>query len=70
MDPDLGILDGGDLLVEGDTITAIGRDLDAGDAVVVDAAGTILAPGFVDTHRHAWQAQLRRIMPDVDDLGG
>ncbi|MFE2136415.1 amidohydrolase family protein, partial [Streptomyces sp. NPDC059466] len=34
------------------------------------ATGAILAPGFVDTHRHAWEAQLRRIMPDVDDLGG
>ncbi|WP_407111165.1 amidohydrolase family protein [Streptomyces sp. DSM 116494] len=70
MDPDLGVIDGGDLLVEGDTIAAVGRDLDAGDAVVVDATGTILTPGFVDTHRHAWEAQLRRIMPDVDDLGG
>ncbi|WP_405574650.1 amidohydrolase family protein [Streptomyces sp. NBC_01167] len=70
MDPDLGIVDGGDVLVVGDTITAVGRDLDAGDAVVVDAAGTVLTPGFVDTHRHAWQAQLRRIMPDVDDLAG
>ncbi|MEU9431536.1 amidohydrolase family protein [Streptomyces sp. NPDC048252] len=70
MDPDLGVVDGGDLLVEGDTITAVGRDLAAGDAVVVDAAGTLLTPGFVDTHRHAWEAQLRRIMPDVDDLGG
>ncbi|MGW0943526.1 amidohydrolase family protein [Streptomyces sp. NPDC002623] len=70
MDPALGVIDGGDLLVEGDTITAVGRDLDAGDAVVVDATGAILAPGFVDTHRHAWEAQLRRIMPDVDDLGG
>ncbi|MFI8091487.1 amidohydrolase family protein [Streptomyces sp. NPDC086080] len=70
MDPDLGVIDGGDLLVEGDTITAVGRDLDAGDAVVVDTTGTILTPGFVDTHRHAWEAQLRRIMPDVDDLGG
>jgi cytosine/adenosine deaminase-related metal-dependent hydrolase len=70
MDPDLGVIDRGDLLVEGDTITAVGRDLSAGDAVVVDAAGTILTPGFVDTHRHAWEAQLRRIMPDVDDLGG
>lgn len=70
MDSDLGVVDGGDLLVEGDTITAVGRDLDAGDAVVVDATGTILTPGFVDTHRHAWEAQLRRIMPDVDDLGG
>ncbi|MEU9469400.1 amidohydrolase family protein [Streptomyces avermitilis] len=70
MDPDLGVIDRGDLLVEGDTITAVGSDLSAGDAVVVDATGTILAPGFVDTHRHAWEAQLRRIMPDVDDLGG
>ncbi|MFE4644696.1 amidohydrolase family protein [Streptomyces sp. NPDC056730] len=70
MDRDLGVIDGGDLLIEGDTITGVGRDLDAGDAVVVDAGGTVLTPGFVDTHRHAWEAQLRRIMPDVDDLGG
>ncbi|SER10921.1 Amidohydrolase family protein [Streptomyces sp. yr375] len=70
MDPCLGILRGSDLLVEGDTIAAIGPDLAADGAVVVDAAGTILAPGLVDTHRHAWEAQLRRIMPDVDDLGG
>ncbi|MFB7500768.1 amidohydrolase family protein [Streptomyces sp. NPDC056161] len=70
MDPGLGVVDGGDLLVEGDTITAVGPHLDAADAVVVDATGTILTPGFVDTHRHAWEAQLRRIMPDVDDLGG
>lgn len=70
MDPDLGVIDRGDLLVEGDTITAVGRDLAAGDAVVVDATSTILGPGFVDTHRHAWETQLRRIMPDVDDLGG
>lgn len=60
----------GDLLVEGDTIAAIGPGLSAEGAVVVDASGTILAPGLVDTHRHAWEAQLRRIMPDVDDLGG
>ncbi|WP_327328109.1 amidohydrolase family protein [Streptomyces sp. NBC_01210] len=70
MNRDLGVIDCGDLLVEGDTITAVGPDLSAGDAVVVDATGTIITPGFVDTHRHAWEAQLRRIMPDVDDLGG
>ncbi|MEZ3177628.1 amidohydrolase family protein [Streptomyces pimonensis] len=69
MDPALGVLPDADLLVEGDTITAVGPNLDAGDAVVVDVAGTVLSPGFVDTHRHAWETQLRRIMPDVDDLG-
>ncbi|WP_354644393.1 amidohydrolase family protein [Kitasatospora camelliae] len=74
MDPALGTLPTGDLLVSGDTITAVGPDLRARgaatDAVVVDASGTVLTPGFVDTHRHAWQGQLRRIIPDVDDLAG
>ncbi|MGW9479854.1 amidohydrolase family protein [Saccharomonospora azurea] len=69
MDPALGVLHDADLLVDGDTITAIGPNIDPGDAVVVDASGSVLSPGFVDTHRHAWEAQLRRIMPDVDDLG-
>ncbi|MGF1425855.1 amidohydrolase family protein [Kitasatospora sp. LaBMicrA B282] len=69
MDPDSGVLHGADLLVEGDTILAVGPGLSREGAVVVDATGTILAPGFVDTHRHAWETQLRRIMPDVDDLG-
>ena len=69
MDPAHGVLHGADLLVEGDTIAAIGPGLSRHGAVVVDATHTILAPGFVDTHRHAWETQLRRIMPDVDDLG-
>lgn len=69
MDPDRGVLHNADLLVEGETITAIGSGLIRDGAVVVDATGTILTPGFVDTHRHAWETQLRRIMPDVDDLG-
>ncbi|MFJ8135027.1 amidohydrolase family protein [Streptomyces sp. NPDC096013] len=69
MDRQLGTVHG-DLLVEGDTIAAIGPNLTADGAVVVDASGALLAPGLVDTHRHAWETQLRRIMPDVDDLGG
>jgi hypothetical protein len=72
MDPDLGILARGDVLVRGATIAAVAADLSAAarDAVVVDATGMIICPGLVDTHRHSWQAALRRIMPDVDDLGG
>ncbi|WP_314614281.1 hypothetical protein [Streptomyces stackebrandtii] len=74
MDPASGVLDKGDVLIEGDRIAAVGADLGAqgaeSGAVVIDATGCIVAPGFVDTHRHAWEAQLRRIMPDVDDLAG
>ncbi|MEU0132582.1 amidohydrolase family protein [Streptomyces sp. NPDC006296] len=69
MDPRTGVLHDADLLVEGDEITAIGPGLCRDGAVVVDVTGMILSPGFVDTHRHAWETQLRRIMPDVDDLG-
>ncbi|MEU8241141.1 amidohydrolase family protein [Actinoplanes missouriensis] len=70
MDAVLGILPAGDVLIEGNTIAAVGTGLDAGDAIVIDVSGAILTPGFVDTHRHAWEAQLRRLMPDVDDLAG
>ncbi|MFE9247305.1 Atu4866 domain-containing protein [Nocardiopsis sp. NPDC006938] len=70
MDPEIGTLERADVLVEGDSIAQVGAVPQAGDAVVIDATGTIITPGFVDTHRHAWQSQLRRIMPDVDDLVG
>lgn len=70
MDPTLGILDAGDVLVRGARIVEVGRHLPDAGAVVVDATGSIVAPGMVDTHRHAWQAQMRRTIPDVDDLGG
>jgi cytosine/adenosine deaminase-related metal-dependent hydrolase len=32
---------------------------------VVDATGMLVLPGFVDTHRHTWQAGLRAMGPDI-----
>ncbi|MFC0531094.1 amidohydrolase family protein [Phytohabitans kaempferiae] len=73
MDPAIGDLDRGDVLVREDRIVAVGPDLrshpEAAGAAVIDTTGRIVSPGFVDTHRHAWQAQLRRSIPDVNDLG-
>ncbi len=65
MDPSVGDLTPGDVLIEGETITAVGRDLDAVDAGVIDATGMIVMPGFVDTHRHIWEGLLRNIGTDV-----
>ncbi len=49
-----------DVLVVDGRIAAIGPSLSA-DAEVLDVAGQIVMPGFVDGHRHAWQTQLRGI---------
>lgn len=65
LDPALGDFVTGDVLVDGARIAAVGPKIDAGaDTAVIDAHGMIVAPGFVDTHRHLWQGQLRNILPD------
>jgi 5-methylthioadenosine/S-adenosylhomocysteine deaminase len=54
----------GDVLVEGKTIKAIGRNLQAGNATEIDASGKVVMPGFIDTHHHqAWTA-IRSAIPD------
>jgi len=43
-----------DLLVENGSIVAVGDAPDAGaDATVIDAAGRVVSPGFIDLHTHA-----------------
>jgi 5-methylthioadenosine/S-adenosylhomocysteine deaminase len=69
MDPELGDVFAGDVLIEDDRIAAVGRSLEAGDAEVIDAADCIVIPGFVDSHRHTWETVIRGIAPDVS-LGG
>lgn len=57
--PDTDILIGSD-----GTIEAIGPDLSAADAEIIDVSGRIVLPGFVDTHRHTWQAFVRNVASD------
>jgi cytosine/adenosine deaminase-related metal-dependent hydrolase len=58
---------GWDVLIEGGRISARGPNLTApAGATVVDATDRIVLPGFVDTHRHVWQAVLRSIAVDMD----
>lgn len=60
MDDAHTVLPVGDVLVVGDRIAAVGVDLAAPDgALEIDAAGGIVLPGMVDTHRHLWQTAMR-----------
>jgi N-acyl-D-amino-acid deacylase len=43
----------GDLAVRGDTIVRIAPRIDAPATRVIDAAGKVVAPGFIDLHTHA-----------------
>jgi 5-methylthioadenosine/S-adenosylhomocysteine deaminase len=68
MDPKVGDLVKGDLLIEGRKIASIAPDIAVADAQVIDANSCIIVPGFVDCHRHSWEAQLRRINPNSPTL--
>src|SRR4030067_813207 len=41
-----------DILIEGEKIIALGKDLDAPGAQVLDAAGKMVTPGGIDPHVH------------------
>ncbi|WP_269066974.1 amidohydrolase family protein [Streptomyces spinoverrucosus] len=64
VDPELGDLPRGDVLVRDDRIVAVGPDIPAAGAQVVDATDMIVMPGLVDTHRHLWQSATRQIAAD------
>jgi cytosine/adenosine deaminase-related metal-dependent hydrolase len=63
MDPDVGDIPRGDVLVEDGKIAEVGRGLENSDAEQIDATGMIVMPGFVDTHRHTWQTPVRGVLP-------
>jgi cytosine/adenosine deaminase-related metal-dependent hydrolase len=63
-DPALGELPQADILIEDDRIAAVGPNLDAAGAKVIDATGDIVIPGFIDTHRHTWETSIRTCAPD------
>jgi len=63
-DETLGELNGADVLVEDDKIADVARDISADGAQVIDAAGDIVIPGFIDTHRHTWETSIRTCAPD------
>ena len=50
-----------DVLIDDGRVAEVGPGLRARDAELVDATDTIVMPGFVDTHRHAWKSLFRNL---------
>lgn len=53
---------GMDILIENGKIKQIGKNLDATDAEVIDAAGKIVMPGFINTHTHVAMSIFRETL--------
>ncbi len=49
----------GDVMIEDGIIRAVSRSIAAEDAEIVDCAGKIVMPGFIDTHHHMWEGAFR-----------
>jgi len=64
LDPHVGDFPQADVLVEGRKILAVGPNLKAGGAAVIDARGRIVMPGFIDTHHHQFETVLRSFLAD------
>ena len=41
-----------DVLIDGEKIAAVGRNLDPAGAEILDVTGKLLFPGFIDGHTH------------------
>ena len=65
VDEKLGTIADCDILIENSLIIAVGQSVgEHADAIIIDGTDAIVSPGFVDTHRHTWQTQLRTVTTD------
>jgi cytosine/adenosine deaminase-related metal-dependent hydrolase len=71
--PNKGEFPQADVLVEGKKILAVGPNLQASGADMIDATGRIVMPGFIDTHHHQFETVLRSWLADgvlINDKSG
>ncbi len=64
MDPELADIAGGSVHVRDGNIVAVGKNLHAPEAEVIDGRGMIVLPGLIDTHWHMWNTLLRSFAGD------
>ena len=69
IDPASGLNEVRDVLVDGGKIVAIGADIAADGAQVIDCAGQLVLPGLIDTHAHVYQHVTGRFGLNADMCG-
>lgn len=52
IDPSVGIDEVSDILIDGEVIAEVGKNIECSDAQVLDRSGCIVVPGLVDIHVH------------------
>jgi 5-methylthioadenosine/S-adenosylhomocysteine deaminase len=65
MDPSIGDLTTGDILIRDGAIERIAPVIDSPGAEIIDAAGMIALPGIIDAHNCVWQTILRGAIPNL-----
>ncbi|MFC3086385.1 8-oxoguanine deaminase [Tabrizicola soli] len=61
-------LAGADIYIRDGVILAVGRNLAAAEAQVIEAAGCVVTPGLVNTHHHLYQTLTRAVPGGQDAL--
>ena len=69
MDPSLRDIVAGDVHVRAGEIIAVGNDLRAPAAEMIDGRGMIAMPGLIDTHSHLWNTPLRNLVDEGPKMG-
>lgn len=59
---------GGDVLIRGGVIAAVGSNLATPGAEIVEAKGCVVTPGLVNTHHHLYQSLTRAVPGGQDAL--
>ena len=65
MDAQRRILERGSVAIEGDKITAVGKDVQERADTVIDARGKAVLPGLINTHTHLSMTLLRGVADDM-----
>ena len=68
MDGNRSEIAGGDVLIRGGVIVAVGQGLQAPRAEVILARGCVVTPGLVNTHHHLYQTLTRAVPGGQDSL--